>query len=86
VPLIEKHLSRSTIYSQNDLHKGATAMKNLLTVKEAANELGVKPCTIRAWLLVGKLAYVRYGRTIRVPMASIERFVHESTVPMKEER
>jgi excisionase family DNA binding protein len=61
-------------------------MSTLLTVKEAASALGVKPCTIRAWLLEGKLTYVRYGRTIRIPIASLEHFVHENTVPMKEVR
>lgn len=61
-------------------------MRTLLTVREAANALGVKPCTIRAWLHVGKLTYVRYERTIRIPIASLEQFLRENTVPMKEER
>jgi excisionase family DNA binding protein len=61
-------------------------MNTLLTIKEAASELGVKPCTIRAWLAVRKLTFVRCGRAIRIPITSLERFVRENTVPMQEKR
>ena len=55
----------------------------LLTVVEAAAALGLKPATIRAWILRRKLLYVRCGRAIRVPEQVIEEFIARNTVPAK---
>jgi excisionase family DNA binding protein len=55
----------------------------LLTVRETAEALGLKPATIRAWILRRKLVYVRCGRAIRVPERIIEEFIAANTVPAK---
>jgi excisionase family DNA binding protein len=55
----------------------------LLRVVEAATALGLKPATIRAWILRRKLPYVRCGRAVRVPERAIEEFISRNTVPAK---
>ena len=55
----------------------------LLTVPQAAEALGVKSSTIRAWLLRRRLEFVRCGRAIRISSEVIERFIEENTVPAK---
>jgi excisionase family DNA binding protein len=56
-------------------------MNRLLTVVEAAQALGLKPATIRAWLLRRKLPRVSCGRAVRIPAESIEQFIQENTIP-----
>lgn len=59
--------------------------KGLLSVNEAAEILGLKPSTIRAWLLRRRnLRFVRCGRAIRIPAEAIDRFIAENTVPTRE--
>jgi excisionase family DNA binding protein len=59
-------------------------MSQLLTVKEAADALGLKTATIRAWLLRRKLPRVNCGRCVRVPADAIAKFIELNTVPAKE--
>jgi excisionase family DNA binding protein len=62
-------------------------MQRLLSVKETAERLGLKPATIRAWLLRRKnLPFVRCGRAVRVPAEAVEKFVSENTIPAREPR
>jgi excisionase family DNA binding protein len=61
-------------------------MKQLLTVVEASERLGLKPATIRAWLLRRKLPRVNCGRAVRIPAEAIEQFVQENTIPAREPR
>jgi excisionase family DNA binding protein len=61
-------------------------MKKLLTVFEAASELGIKPSTIRAWLLRRKLPRVTCGRCVRIPTEAIAQFIEKNTTLAKEER
>lgn len=64
-----------------------THMKErLLTVKEAAERTGYKEATWRAWLLRRKVAYHKFGRTIRIAESDLIRLIEESRVPAKEER
>lgn len=58
----------------------------LLTVREAAEALGLKPATIRAWILRRKLLYVRCGRAIRIPAEAVEEFIARNTIPAREGR
>jgi len=58
----------------------------LLTVPEAAKRLAIKESTVRAWLLRRRLAFVRVGRSVRVPLAEIQRVIAEGTVPARELR
>ena len=47
----------------------------MLTVKQAANELGVVPITIYRYVKTGRLAHCRVGGQIRIPKAEIERML-----------
>jgi excisionase family DNA binding protein len=60
-------------------------MPKLLSVKEAGAALGLKPATIRAWILRRKhLPFVRCGRAVRIPHEAIEKFISDNTVPVRE--
>jgi len=48
-------------------------MKNLLTIQEAADQMGLSPWTVRRWIATKRLDVVRLGRALRIPMASIEK-------------
>jgi len=57
----------------------------LLAVEEAAERLGVKPATIRSWILRReKLEVVKVGRLVRITERSIDRFIDRNTIPPKE--
>jgi excisionase family DNA binding protein len=62
-------------------------MTKLLSIKEASAALGLKPATIRAWILRRKnLPFVRCGRAVRIPAEAIDKFVAENTVPTRVDR
>jgi excisionase family DNA binding protein len=61
-------------------------MTQLLTVKQAADALGLKVATIRAWISRRKLPRVNCGRAVRIPEAAITEFIQKNTVPAKAER
>ena len=48
----------------------------MLTVKQAADRLGIQPATIRAWIFRREnLDFVKVGRAIRIPEDAVERFI-----------
>jgi excisionase family DNA binding protein len=59
---------------------------NLLNVNEAAHLLGLKPATLRAWILLRKIEFVRVGRAVRIPALAIRQFIERHTIPAREER
>ena len=62
-------------------------MQRLLSVHETAERLGLKPGTIRAWLLRRKnLSFVRCGRAVRIPAEVVERFIATNTVRARQPR
>lgn len=61
-------------------------MTQLLTVKQAAELLGLKAATIRAWLCRRRLPCVRCGRAVRVPAEAVAQFIERNTIPAREER
>jgi excisionase family DNA binding protein len=60
--------------------------KTLLNVQETAERLGIKPATVRAWLLRRKLPCVHVGRAVRIPADAIADFIERNTIPAREER
>jgi excisionase family DNA binding protein len=57
----------------------------LLTVDQTAECLGVKPATIRSWILRReKLEVVKVGRLVRITERSIQKFIDENTIPPRE--
>lgn len=61
-------------------------MTQLLTVKQAADALGLKVATIRAWVSRRKLPRVNCGRAVRIPADAIAEFIERNTVPAREDR
>jgi excisionase family DNA binding protein len=58
----------------------------LLTVQQAADALGLKVSTIRAWVSRRKLPRVNCGRAVRIPAEAIAEFIERNTIPAREER
>jgi excisionase family DNA binding protein len=58
----------------------------LLSVKEVAERLAVRPGTVRLWIRLRRLPSVRVGlRAIRVPADAVEDLVEHGYVPAKPE-
>jgi excisionase family DNA binding protein len=49
--------------------------RRMLTVPEAADHLGLRPSTLRAWIAARRIGFVRLGRAIRIPASEVERLV-----------
>ena len=49
--------------------------KQLLTVAQAAERLGLKVATIRRRILERKISYVKLGRAVRIPVEAIENLM-----------
>lgn len=65
--------------------KPTDSNSRLLTVAQAAECLGVKPATIRSWILRReKLEIVKVGRLVRITEKSIQKFIDENTIPPRE--
>jgi excisionase family DNA binding protein len=66
--------------------KPTEARSKLLAIEQVAERLGVKPATIRSWILRReKLEVVKVGRLVRITEGSIEKFIDENTIPPKKE-
>lgn len=50
-----------------------------MNIQEAAELLGVKPATIRAWCLRRKLRYFKSGRCVRFRREWLEEFIERNT-------
>ena len=61
-----------------------TATTELKTVQETAQLLSLSAHTIRAWISSCELEHVRLGRSVRVPLAAIERLIRRGTVPARD--
>jgi excisionase family DNA binding protein len=52
----------------------------LQTIDEAAQRLRLKPQTVRRWVFLRKVDYVKVGGAVRIPKSEIERVISEGTV------
>lgn len=55
----------------------------LLTVREAAECLGLKVSTIRGWTLRRRIEFVKVGRLVRIRQEVIDELVARNTVPIR---
>jgi len=55
--------------------------RELLSVPEFANLLGVKPSCIRRWILERRITVVKLGRLVRVPSSEVERLINAGLRP-----
>lgn len=49
--------------------------QRLLTVREAANRLGLKECTICRRILERRIVYVKNGRSVRIPVEAVDELI-----------
>jgi excisionase family DNA binding protein len=56
-------------------------MATMLSVREVAQALGVKPATVRSWIWKRQIEYVKLSRSVRIPAAVIERLIERGTRP-----
>ena len=58
--------------------------EKLLTLRQAAERLGLTVSCLRAWKERRKIGFVRIGRTIRVPESELRRLISENMYPARE--
>ena len=62
-------------------------MRKLITIGEAALQLGVSISAVRDWRFRRKyLDFVKVGRSVRVLQSSIDKFIEDQTVPAGKDR
>jgi excisionase family DNA binding protein len=54
--------------------------QKLLTIAEAADRLRVRARTVRRWVSLRKIEYVKAGKSVRIAEEEIGRIVREGTV------
>ncbi|WP_158789123.1 helix-turn-helix domain-containing protein [Granulicella sp. L46] len=53
----------------------------LLSLPQAAEELGMSVNTIRAWIYQRKITFVKVGRSVRVSEETVQMIIKGGTVP-----
>jgi excisionase family DNA binding protein len=53
------------------------------TVKQAAEQWNVKERTVRDWVYLRKITFVKVGGCVRIPQSEIDRVIAEGTIPAK---
>jgi excisionase family DNA binding protein len=56
----------------------------LLSIRQAAEILGIREGTCRLWLAQRRLPKVKLGRMVRVPADAVERLIADATIPARE--
>jgi excisionase family DNA binding protein len=58
----------------------------LVTLEEAARQLGMKTVTLRMWASQRKIARCKIGRAVRIPQSEIDRIIESSLIPASPSR
>ena len=61
-------------------------MSKLLSVAEFAEAVGLSPKTIRQWVWMRRVPFVRVGRAIRFRPETVNEIIDRGTVPALEPR
>ncbi len=61
-------------------------MSKLLSVAEFAESVGLSPKTVRQWVWMRRVSYVRVGRAIRFRQETVKEILDRGTVPALERR
>lgn len=61
-------------------------MSKLLTVAQFAEEVGLKPATVRQKVWRREIEFVRVGRCIRFKRETAEKLIQAGTIPALERR
>jgi excisionase family DNA binding protein len=55
-------------------------LNNLLTIAEAAERLRIRPRTVRRWVTLREIEYVKAGKSIRISEVEIQRIISDGTM------
>lgn len=55
-------------------------VETLHTVPEAAERLALKERTVRRWILLRKIDYIKIGGAVRIPELEIKRIIQEGRI------
>ena len=55
--------------------------RSLVSTKEAADALGLRPATLRSWMGQRRIEVVHLGRSVRIPNTEVERLIGEGRIP-----
>ena len=55
----------------------------LLTTAEFAAAIGMKEATIRQWVWLRKIEYVKLGKSVRFKPETVEKMIVRGTVPVR---
>ena len=68
------------------MRRAEAGCSHLLSVEEAADYLGISTGTMRNWLSMRRVEYVKVGRLTRVSQAALDRYITVNTVrPVNEQ-
>jgi excisionase family DNA binding protein len=57
----------------------------LMSLSQAAEELGVTVNTLRSWVYRRKISYIKIGRAVRISDETIQRIIDRGTMPALED-
>ncbi len=55
---------------------------SLLSVPQAAKRLGIAPKTMRNWMSLRKIEYIKIGGSSKIRESEIERIINAGVVPV----
>jgi excisionase family DNA binding protein len=58
----------------------ATATHALLSVEEAAEQLGVSVASVRAWVLRREIEYIKVRKSVRIRQSVIDNLIAAGTI------
>ena len=73
-------LSSESSRAQAERRLTVSDEKQLLTVAEASEALGIKEATVRAWISKRRITYVKLGRLVRIPAKDIKMLIERATI------
>jgi excisionase family DNA binding protein len=75
-------MSRSAVNVMDEYYRNT----KLVSVREAAERLAVRPGTLRLWIRLRRVPCVRVGeRALRIPASAVEELIERGFVPAKSE-
>lgn len=61
-----------------------TVGEKMLTVKQAADMLGLTESAVRRWVLMRRISSYRVGRSVRIAESEIARILRQGFIPARE--
>jgi putative molybdopterin biosynthesis protein len=74
----------TNILTPGDLRRPVMEEKKLLSLKEAAEMLGIHYTTMRQYVRKGKFPVVRIGRLLKIEAKDIEEYIRKNKTVLEE--